>query len=363
VDVSKKNFSSLYFFLELSIFPKKERKMREKTKLEKKWVVMMLPLIFLLMVSASYAFTTITTTISNVQAHVTVIPSVTGICFPQTFVVKEAFGNVNCFIEVAGIDASQLNTSSITLGISENSTPGIHIILGSVTYVNDFNNNGIHDLFIQFDFSKLKNYFAGLSLPGNFHYQLSGSEPVFPFSFTQTSPVFAKSNVQAAQYTSLIDYTTAFEGKGGSIVMANNFPISKYISTNNQFSGYFVQRVNYPNENVQSWGNPIFSSQGSITIDFIVFKWVLAQSLTVVPDGLVSCSSTTNSTVICQGSGRMIMQGDWMFGSNSNIPVKTIVWIISPTATKIFGFDSSNNKILEIENITLKTLSLTKNIS
>lgn len=373
--------------------------MKEKLRLEKKWAALVLSLItFLLFVSVSYSATengnietnvfinivraattsttttstattasTSTTTASNViQAHVLVIPKETAFCFPQTFVVKEAFGNVTCFIETIGINASQLDPNSLTLGIAENSTPGIPIIPGSVTYTDDFNNNNVSDLFVQFDFSKLKNYFAGLGLPGFYHYQISGSLPVAPFSFTQNQIVSAKVSIPSGPYpyNSLIIYYTSFLGNGGNIVVAKNFPISTYTSTSSQLTGYFTQRVSYPNENVVSVGVPVYSNQGYITVNLLLFKLQFSQSLGVVLDGSASCSSTTNSITICQGSGRIITQSDlYTYGSNDNIPVKTVVWIISPTATKIFGFDSNNNKILEIENIGLKSLSVTPNIS
>jgi len=331
----------------------------KKEKATTKWIACMLSLFTFFVLFSVNALSDS----NNINANLVVIPTEQAFCFPQNLIVKEMLGNISCFIEVVSADPNIINVPSLRLGIVENSSAGIPPVTGSVSYINDFNNNGIKDIFVQFDFSKFKNFFSGLTLPGNYHYKISGNINITPFAFTQTSNVFAKYNVPAAQYTSLIDYTTSFEGNGGKIVVANNFPISKYKPAYNVFNGYFVQRVNYPNEKVISWGNPTFASQGTITIDFIVFKWILGQSLTVVPDGLVSCSSTTNSITICQGSGRMIMQGDWYFASNGNIPVKTIIYIISPAATKIFGFDSNNNKMLEIENINLKTLAVTQNIS
>lgn len=306
---------------------------------------------------------------ATIIAHVTVLPSVIGICFPQTIVVKEAFGNVTCFIELSNADVSSIDISSIRLDLLENPSAGIPIIPGSVTYVDDFNNNGAKDLFIQFDFAKFKNNFAGLNLPGNYHYQLSGT--VSGFGFSQNSPVFAKSSVpQPSPSVNIIDYYTSFNGKGGNILVANNFRLSKYTAQKNLFTGFFEQRVSYPKENVISWGYPLFSSQGAEKIDFTVlpflppiYSYTISESLTVSSDGTISCSSTTNSIVICQGSGRIIMQGDGYFADNRNIPAKTLVYIITPTYAKIFGFDANNKMILEIENINMLTLNVAQHNS
>jgi hypothetical protein len=332
----------------------------KKDKATTKWIACMLTLFtFFVLFSVN-----VLSDSGNIHANLVVIPQEKTFCFPQTLIVKEGFGNVACFIEITSATPDIINVSSLRLGISENSSAGIPPIAGSVTYINDFNNNGVRDLFVQFDFSKFKNFFSGMTLPANYHYRIGGNINITPFSFEQIDNLFAKLNVsQPSRSTRFIDYYTSFTGNGGNIVVAKDFHLSKFAPYTNRLDGYVVQRVNYPSENVNSWGVLIYSSMGYLTVDNTVFSWLppffsmkVSQSFFVVDDGAHSCSSTTNSITICQSSGWMIRQSSGIFGDSGQTQIKTLIYIISPSATKIFGFDSSNNKILEIENIHLNSL-------
>ena len=339
----------------------------KKEKLRKQWIACMLSLLTFFVL---FNVNAVLSDSNNINANLVVIPTEKAFCFPQTFVVKEALGNVSCFIEVKSALPDIINVSSLRLGIVENSSAGIPMLAGSPTFINDFNNNGVQDLFVQFDFSKFKNFFSSLTLPGNYNYRLDGNINIIPFTFQQTSDVFAKSNVpQSRRDVKLIDYTSEFRGTGGNIVVANGFALQKFTQETNILDGYVVQRVNYPNENVTIWGNILYSSRGHLTVDFTLFPWLppyysmkISEAITVVDEGFHSCSSTTNDMVICQSSGRMIKQGSGIFADKGNIPIKTLIYIVSPKATKIFGFDSNNNKIFEIENINLNYLNVKQTI-
>jgi hypothetical protein len=335
----------------------------KKERNREKWVACMLSLLtFFVLFSVN-----VLSDSQDIHANLVVIPTEFAFCYPQTLVVKEYFGNITCFVEVKSATPDIILVPSLRLGISENSSAGIPPIPGSVSYINDYNNNGVQDLFVQFGFTEFKNFFAGQILPGNYHYRINGNINIIPFNFQEISNVFAKLNVpQPSRSTRLIDYYSSFIGNGGNIVVANGFRLSKFTQQTNILDGYVVQRVSYPTESVNSWGVLSFSSRGYLTIDSTTFPWLppffsmkVGETFIVVDNGFHSCSSTTNSITICQSSGWMLKQGSGIWADNGQIPIKTLIYIISPDATKIFGFDSSNNKILEIENINLKSLTTT----
>jgi hypothetical protein len=286
-------------------------------------------------------------------------------CFPQTFVVNSPTSDVTCFLETTGGSPSSIDVTSLRLHISERSSLGIPVMSGSPAIIGDFNGNGIPDLQVKFAASQFKRLFLGLSLPGNYHYQISGNiltfgyaPASFPFNIVQSSPLFAEFSIpQPAPTATFVDYQSSFNGYNGTIQTANGFALSEFTQQYATLNGYVTQRVYFSDGSTQTFGSLNFAATGYLTVNLVLFQTQVAETFTVDAESPLTCSSITNTSTICQTSGTMIKQGAGIFADNGDIPVPKLIYEITPTSGTIIGFDANNNKILEIDNIPISSLT------
>jgi len=160
----------------------------------------------------------------------------------------------------------------------------------------------------------------------------------------------------------LTDTTALFNGNGGTIAIANGFRLSKFTQQTNRLDGYAVRRQ-YTNGNIIYWGSLSYTSVGYMTVDFTIFPFLpplfsmkIAETFTVVDDGTHNCPSIANNFTVCTSSGWMIKHGSGIWADNGQLPITILDYVITKGNTNIIGYDSNNNKILEIDNINLLSL-------
>ena len=279
-----------------------------------KRVVLLLPILISLALAVSVK--ALQEEKSEVEAYVNVYPVATVDCRPDVLNLQSK-DYITCFIELEGANAEDIDISTVRLSV-EGKIGFVKAELNpNLSYLDDYDYDGIQDLMVKFNRTKVENFFIGLTTPTYFNFNVSGYAKGFPFSGIDTILVTKHPAIKLVTYFQ-IDSKELGKGKINHI---ETLDLTNYVTTFNHFSGDFFVTDS------RLHGSSSFYFQGKVKNNFLGFTYYKPVTVLAQFDELENCYALDN-TVHCEGKGFLI---------------------IKPGRTKLildsFSFDIKNNKV------------------
>ena len=324
--------------------------MKEKVRLVKTWVAMLLPIIiFFSLLSVSYAQTN-----TDITASVSTLPGAKIECKPDILSAGSDVEWINCFIELEGANAQNIDFQSLTLAVD-----GLNSSLSpdpSFKVFNDFDDDGELDLQIRFNRTIADSlWFSHFNLPQTFTLVLTGSVQNFPFSGSDTIQIISPCSTEKAKYTQM-GLLKADKPTKGNLNVIGNIDLSLYSQDFSHFSGFFLCKD-------RLIGNAAFYTTGDLnvpkTANFfrIPIHYLDKQPVRISVLFKEFDDCVANSGIVhCSGSGKLIV---WNEGTREweGFDLKTLRFDIVNGKAKIEGGDFWND-IFSVENIQMGRITV-----
>ena len=259
---------------------------------QKLGIVLMLPILISLALATS---TNASQEHSELNAYVNVFPVSPVDCRPDVLNLKSKGKYVTCFIELYGADVKDINISSVRLSIW--SKPGSIEAELSPSYIDDYDYDGIQDLMVKFNRTRVENFFEGLINPTEFIFVVSGNVKNYPFSGNDTILVTKPSAIKLVRYIQI----DSQELGNGKINHIESLDLSSYSTTFTHFNGYFFTT------SPTLHGYSSFYFQGKIKNKFLGFTYYKPVTVLAQMDELEECYAF-DDTVHCEGKGFLIIR-------------------------------------------------------
>lgn len=329
--------------------------MKERVRLSKKWVAFSLPLLILLLLSASYV---LSQSNSQIQATVSVKPVAKVICTPSTLLVGSSVQWISCIINIDNADVNNIVHSSVTLGLLP-AKNGCDVPVNLTT----FNVLDSHHAFVQFNrLASDSGCFLPLpNSPTDFVLDISGTVGGFPFSAT-TDLTYVQTCQDAHVHTMQANTTTG----SGTILALNapGFDLSKYTSQSFNLNGFFDCRNN------KIIGDMEFFAHGTLT-EKIQTTWLPSfitnfftkktpVQISAVFSTLDNCFADSATHMECIGKGVVFVDKEQPF-QRTRIPVNNIfVEVNGRNATVEAG--QVFNDVLNVQNLFISKVTIKPSI-
>ncbi len=237
----------------------------------------------------------------DVKAHVNVFPGATIDCRPDVLNLQSK-DYITCFIELEGANAEDIDISKVRLSV-EGKIGFVKAELNpNLSYLDDYDYDGIQDLMVKFNRTKVENFFIDLINPTNFDFIVSGYAKGFPFSGNDTILVTNPSAIKLVRYIQIGNQ----ELGNGKINHIESLDLSSYSTTFTHFNGYFFTT------SPTLHGFSSFYSQGKIKNKFLGFTYYKPVTVLAQMDELEECYAFDN-TVHCEGKGFLIINSKLKF--------------------------------------------------
>lgn len=252
---------------------------------------------------------------SEVKAHVNVNPTGIVDCRPDVLNLQSK-DYITCFIELEGANAEDIDISTVRLS-AEGKSGFVEAELNpNLTYIDDYDYDGIQDLMVKFNRSTVEKFFTGLTTPTYFNFNVSGYAGGFPFWGIDAILVTKLPGIKLVRYLQM-DSKELGDGKINHI---ESLDINKYSTTFTHFSGYFFTT------SPSLHGFSSFYFQGKIKKQFLGIPYYKAVTVLAQMNQMNECYALDN-TVHCEGEGFLIIKP----GSKFNLDH--------------FSFDIKDNKV------------------
>jgi hypothetical protein len=269
-----------------------------KIKNRKLRVILLLPMLLLLALATSvYASKQ-----SELEAHVDVSPAATIDCRPDVLNLKSKGKYITCFIELSAGDAKYIEISTVRLSVKGKIGFVEAELNKNLTYLDDYDYDGIQDLMVNFNRTKVENFFEDLINPNEFIFVVSGNVKTYPFSGNDTILVTKPSAIKLVRYIQI----DSQELGNGKINHIESLDLSSYSTTFTHFNGYFFTT------SPTLHGFSSFYFQGKIKNKFLGFTYYKPVTVLAQMDELEDCYAFDN-TVHCEGKGFLIINSKLKF--------------------------------------------------
>lgn len=288
-------------------------------------------ILFFIFVSVIYAqFDTeiIATVITNPAANTD--------CKPDAFTIGSKLEWINCFIELSGVDVSEIDLSTVKMRL------GSEEVLADQFFsnVDDFDMDGEKDLQVRFDRDAVEiDLFGSPSSTTSFEVEVIGEAKGFPFIGKDSILVVVPENrfVRYIQFNS----STIVKGK---VKVLGEINMTQFVLSDTRFNGFFTQAGN------NLLGSSNLFIEGHIlvprTVNFFFFTFTFNERQNIV--GLakfskyLDCFINNTDRIFCEGEGSLLVRNK-KIGTTSEFELPTLRFDLIDGKVLIEGGDIWND--------------------
>jgi len=322
--------------------------MKEKSRLEKRWVALTLPLLTFLLLSMSY--TVSTSDNAEIEAKVSLIPAGHINCVPNVLVAGSSAQWIICRIDLEGADVHNIDVNTVRLGRTGSScsipADTTHFIISDGHAFARFNRNAadIH---------------CFLPIPGTTEFQLvvSGNVGTFPFS-GKDSLLYLKSCRETGHVHEMLANVSTYGGKINTL-KGKTFDLDKYKPRTFSLNGFFDCRSN--NRIV---GDMKFFTSGILLeptdINFLGLHFTYNKQrpvqISVIFDSLDNCYANKTPYFECFGKGTLFIDKEQPF-KRERIDLD-VLRVESDGKTASIQGGKYFNDIIDVDNLVVSKVTV-----